>query len=211
MKWLNIVFILLITFTLSCITIPQNKLEITHYAIEPEGDFSAADSSFDMSLKALPFTTGALYLGGKIVIRSAKGTTDYYYYHRWLAPPENMLRDIFTENMSQWKIYGKGVFQNSMGIVPSHEISCRLNKLDAVNKGQQSEAHLGINLTLTAVDPLTLQRTLILQKQYSYSESRDNEFVQSFISAVNVMTAQWLKDVRSDLELILIEESLKNQ
>jgi len=190
-------------------TVPQNKIEIKRYAIEPTGEFTPADSSLNLSLKIVPFTVDALYRGGRVIYRDETGGADYYYYHRWIAAPENQLADLLAANMLQWELFAKGVFQDDTGIIPTHEINCRLTQLDAYNIRKTNQAKLGLNLSLTSIDQQTYEKTVIFQKGYSFTAIRDDGNVPSFIAAVDTLAGQWLNALRTDLQPLFIEEAKK--
>ena len=209
MKPIRTIAIIIAISITGCMTVPQNKIEIKRYAIEPIGEFTSADTSLNLSLKIVPFTVDALYRGGRIIYRDETGGADYYYYHRWIAPPENQFADLLAANMMQWGLLADGVFQDDTGIIPTHEITCRLTALDAYNIRRANRAVLEINLSLTSIHPKTLRKSLIFQRQYSFATDRKDGNVPSFIAAVDTLAGQWLNAVRVDLQPIFLREAEK--
>ena len=188
----------------SCFTVPKEEIEIYRYAIHPPGDFLPAETTIPAALKIAPFTADALYRGGRIIYRDAKGHTDHYYYHRWLSPPEDQLADILAQNMIEWNLFGKGVFQIDNSFIPNYEIACRLTKLYAVNIRRDHSAEFAVDLAFSQIDTLTYEKVLLFQKRYDLSLARDDGNLESFIPAVDTLAADWLNLVRADVYSALV-------
>lgn len=185
---------------LGCVNIPQVSIDIKRYVLEPEGEFSPADTTLDLSLRVAPFSSDAIYRGARIIYTTSPGVMDYYYYHRWIAPPEYQLADLLTSNLQDWGLFSKGVFQDVNGLTPFHEIQCRLTSLCAVNIKREYSAVLEIYIYVNAVNRTTYEKSTVFQKKYSLRLERDNDNVSSFIEAANILVGQWLQEVRSDLK-----------
>lgn len=200
-----IIFALLILS--SCFTVPKEEIEIHRYAIHPAGESVAADTSLLTSIRIAPFTADAVYRGNRMIFRDSKGRTEHYYYHRWLAPPEDQLADLLTTNFCDWNVFSQGVFQIDNGLVPEFEIACRLNTLYAVNIRKDYHAVLEVDVILTKIDPADYNKTLIFQKQYALTLPREDGNIGTFSSAVDTLTFNWFTQLRGDLLPVLLEHT----
>ncbi len=192
-----------------CLKIPQESIHIQRYAIAPVGDFSVAGTTLNISVRVLPFGADAVYQGNRIVYQNRYGETNYYFYHRWAAPVELQFANLLSSNLMRWGFFGAGVWQSDKGILPDYEIEGRLNALYAVNQKNDSRAMLEITVHVFYLNPVTLGKELVFQKQYAMRAPRDDENVSSFIQAVNNLSGLWLQQVRNDLGPFFIQDTAK--
>jgi ABC-type uncharacterized transport system auxiliary subunit len=192
-----------------CLKIPQESIHIQRYAIEPVGDFSIAGTTLNLSIRVLPFAADAVYQGNRIVYQNRYGETNYYFYHRWAAPVELQFSNLLSANLMRWGFFGGGVWQSDKGILPDYEMEGRLNALYAVNQKSDSRAMLEITVNIFYLNPTTLGKELVFQKQYAMRAPRDNESVASFIQAVNNLCGLWLQQLRNDLGPFFIQDNAK--
>ncbi|MBC8204882.1 hypothetical protein ISS30_04440 [bacterium] len=197
----------LILFISGCMTIPREQLVIKRFAIEPPVYHNPADTTLNLSLKVTLFDASEIYKGDRIIYQSGAGEMNYYYYHRWIAPPEKMLYEIFTSNMLEWGLFHNGVFQHDIGIIPTHEVQGKLTNLYAQNIRGKYSAVFHYNLMVFAVSPDTFQKTLIFQKEYKITRERKNDNVFSFIQETNIITAEWINQLKDDLLPLFIAEA----
>jgi len=190
-----------------CVSIPREKIEIERYSIDPPETIVKSDTTFDLTLFVQPFQGDAENRGDRILFREDQHTLNYYYYHRWIVPPEKNLTDILATTLTKWKMFGGGVFEQETGIVPTHEIHGRLLDLHAENGRKDRSAILEIKLTVIRIHPETYLHTPIFQKIYLVAEPRPNTSVESYITAVNNAVEQWLLLVRYDLEALFLQEA----
>ena len=203
--------ILVILFTLlilsSCFTVPKEEIEIHRYAIHPAGESVPADTVLPISIRIAPFSADAVYRGNRMIYRDSKGRTEHYYYYRWLAPPEDQFADLLTTSFYEWNLFSQGVFQVGNGLVPDYEISCRLNKLYAVNIRKDYHAALEMDVILTKIDPADYNKTMIFQKRYEFVQPRKDGNVGTFSAAVDTLTFNWFTQLRGDLLPVLQEHA----
>ena len=109
--------VLLLMFA-GCFTIPQETIEVHQYILESKNDTTICDTTLNISLKIDSFTADALYKGKRIIYKDRDDKTGYYYYHRWLAPPESQLADMLADDLSEWGMFEGGVFRTSTGLAP---------------------------------------------------------------------------------------------
>jgi ABC-type uncharacterized transport system auxiliary subunit len=198
--WVLVLFLLLFT---GCVNIPQQQIKIDHYPIQPYGEFARADTTLDISLKINRFTVDSAYRGFRMVYLNEMNELSYYYYHRWMTSPEWMLADALAVNFRNWGLIGGGLFQEDYSVLPTHELSGRLNKLYAINVKDEYQAILRITITLSRIEQPSFEGNLLFQKQYSYNIAREDASVVSYIAAVDSAAGLWLGDLRRDLEPIL--------
>ena len=202
-QFIPVILLALIFF--SCFTVPKEEIEIHRYAVHPAGEFVPADTSLPLSIRIAPFTADAVYRGNRMIYRDSKGRTEHYYYHRWLAPPEDQLADLLTTNIYEWNVFNHGVYQIDNGLIPDLEFNCRLNSLYAVNIRKEYHAILELDVILTRIDPVKYNKTLIFQKQYKFTQPRKNGNIDTFAAAVDTLSSQWFMQLRQDLLPLLTE------
>ena len=207
MKILKIFPLFLILFFVGCFSVPQETIEIKRYSIKPETNLKPSDQALPLSLRVATFNADAIFRGSRMVYCEREQVTDYYYYHRWIAPPEHLLEDALAVDLFNWGFFGGGVFQTESGVFPTHELRGRLTGLYANNIRGEYQAVMEIRLQLFEISPETYEHRLVFQKQYSYSEEREDSNVPSFIAAVNRMAGIWIQEVRNDLKQILTEKT----
>ena len=209
MKTKKLIILILLAILSGCISFPRERIDVKRYSINPTSDSVKADTSLDFSVKIVPFDASQTYKGDRIIYRDEDEEMNYYYYNRWIAPPEKMLFEVFAANLFQWGLFDGGVFQRDIGVAPTHEIHGKVTHLYANNIHNQYQAVLHFNLIVLAVEPTTYKKTLIFQKEYRLFRERKNSSIKSFIEEVNLLAGDWLDQVKSDLELVFMEEAIK--
>jgi ABC-type uncharacterized transport system auxiliary subunit len=200
-----------------CVRIPRERLEIRRYSLDaptipepPDTEFpgaAARASVLPVSVLLSPFTADARQRGERMLFRSDENRLEYYFYHRWIASPEKMIEDILASELEQWGTCGGGLYRADAGLVPTHEILGRLTALYADNRKNEYAAILEVALTVTRVDPKTLEKTIAFQKTYAVTEPRKNDRVDTFVQAANRAVERWLIELRPDLERVFREDA----
>ncbi len=196
-----------------CMRIPRERLEIRRYSLEapaipepPDTEFpgaAARASVLPVRVLLSPFTADARQRGERMLFRSDEDQLEYYYYHRWIASPERMIEDLLATEVTRWGIFGEGLHRADAGLVPTHEILGRLTALYADNRKKRHAAVLEMELTVLKIDPVTVEKTVVLQKTYRVTEPRPNNRVDTFVPAANRAVMRWLIELRPDLEAAL--------
>lgn len=204
---IRLLFFPIILFLLAgCVNIPREKIEISRYSLDPPLKIEPSDTSFTLAIHILPFVASAEQHGDRILFKSDGHRMDYYFYHRWIIAPEGALTDIVASDLLQWGMFGDGVFQQEIGLVPTHEIGGRLIDLYANNIRGEESAVLEVKLTVMRIHPSTYMKMMVYQKSYRVVERRQDSSVDSFVLAANAAVEQWLALVRYDLEALFLEE-----
>ncbi|MBZ0266375.1 ABC-type transport auxiliary lipoprotein family protein [bacterium] len=206
MKIRHIFFLFVLFLLAGCVNIPREKIEISRYSLDPPLMIEPSDTSFALAVHILPFIASAEQHGDRILFKGDQHRMDYYFYHRWIIAPEGALTDILASDLLQWGMFGDGVFQQEIGLVPTHEIGGRLIDLYANNVRGEESAVLEVKLTVMRVHPGTYMKMLVYQKSYRIVESRQDGSVDSFVLAANAAIEQWLALVRYDMEALFLEE-----
>ncbi len=192
---------------MGCVSIPRDELQVVRYSLDATPVTSTADTTLPLTLQIIPFQANAQQRGERILFRAGPQRMDYYFYHRWIVSPEKMLSDALAENLQEWNLFAGGILQTETGIIPTHEVYGRLNKLYAVNIRNQYKAVLEITLTLIRIEPATYEKTIIYQWTYPIEVERDDNRVDSFIESANLAVEEWLSRVRSDVRPIFESEA----
>jgi len=187
------------------VRIPREQIKVKRYAIDTPPAPARVETPLRLTLLVAPFQADARQKGERINYRDEVHGMDYYYYHRWIVSPAQMLGDALAEHILNWGIC-RSIVRTEVGIVPTHELHGRLISLYADNIKNQESAHFEATLTLLRVDPKTYERETIFQKDYPIVVPRKNKRIESYVEAVNQAVAEWFTQVREDLEPILREE-----
>lgn len=166
-----------------------------------------SDTTFNLAINVQPFTADAEQRGDRLLYRHDEHTMNYYYYHRWLVSPEDMLTDIVAVTLTRWGLFGKGVYQRETGVIPTHEIHGRLVDMYAVNIRKQQRAVFVIKITVLRISPENFTKMPVFQKTYQITHPRNNGGVESYVSALNDTVEEWLMLLQYDLEAVMLEEA----
>jgi ABC-type uncharacterized transport system auxiliary subunit len=205
-----------LTLAAGCVRIPRERLEIRRYSLDaptipepPDTEFpgaAARASVLPVRVLLSPFSADARQRGERMLFRSDENRLEYYFYHRWIASPEKMIEDILASELEQWGTCGGGLHRADAGLIPTHEILGRLTALYADNRKNEYAAILEVALTVTRVDPKTMEKSIAFQKTYTVTEPRKNNRVDTFVQAANRAVERWLIEVRPDLERVFQED-----
>lgn len=194
-----------------CFTVPKEEIKIFRYAMESKAHFEPADTTLPYCLHVTAFGAASVYKGSRVIYKDAEGHTDHYYYHRWLAPPEDQLADLLAQNFFDWNFWGKGVFLGECGFIPTHEIRCHLEKLAAVNVKKNLVALMSVEVFFAEIDPKTFEKRLIFQKKYSLSYERENNTAGSFIDGCSANADEWMRLLRDDIYNLLVTKPTQDK
>ena len=203
---LLLVLMLLVVVT-GCVRLPRESLEVNRYSIDLPEQSWMSDTSYGLTLLVSPFQASPQQRGDRIFYRDDEHAMNFYYYHRWVISPEQMIGELFTQTLLQSGWFKGGVFQGESGVLPTHEIQGRLLTLYADNRRGHDQAVLEIKLTLLRINPQSFHKEVVFQKSYPLEVVRENNHVESYVEAVNRGVNEWLEQVRVDLEKYLGAEA----
>lgn len=192
-----------------CLSIPRENLEIVRYSFHPMELEEPEESSFDGALMVLPFQANATQRGDRMVYRDEDHERATYFYHRWIAAPQQLLADLITEDMIQSGLFEGGVYQMTTGLTPTHELQGRLVEMYADNREGKEAAVLEVMINVFRIDPVSFNKLLVEQKPYRYRVERNDGTVDSYIPAITEAMSRLLSELRTDMAWILEHGSAK--
>lgn len=199
--------LLAVTLVLTgCFSLPRENLEIVRYSPRPDDLGARADTTFPHALAILPFESAATQPGDRIVRLGENQEMASYYYHRWIAPPDELISDILTEDLTESGLFGQGVFRQTVGTAPRYELRGRLVHLYADNRPRAERAVFEVVVSVFRLEPPLYQKTLALQRTYHFERPRGDNRVASYVPATTASIAEWLTDLRADLTTIMLED-----
>ena len=192
-----------------CVRLPREPLEIHRYSIDLPDSTWSADTTLALTILVNPFLASSQQRGDRIYFRDgdAERSMNSYYYHRWVTSPERMMGDVLAQCLARSGLFEGGVFQGETGVIPTHEIQGRLATLYANNKRGHYNAVFDLKLTVFRIDPATFEKSVIFQENYPIEVPRRNNYVPSYVDAVNDAVTLWLEQVRRDLVPLFKEEA----
>lgn len=202
------VLVLALGLLVGCVRLPRESLEVERYSIDLPDSAWTVDERLPFTLYVPAFQASAQQRGDRIFFRDGDRTKNFYFYHRWVVAPEQMIGDVLARDLERSNLFGGGVFQGETGMVPTHEIQGRLVELYADNTRGKDRAVLEIKLTLFRIDPVDFKKETIFQKSYPFDVARDNGYVKSFVDVVNGAMGRWLDEVHADLLPLFQAEAL---
>ncbi|MCB2200216.1 hypothetical protein KQI63_12465 [bacterium] len=191
--------ILTVGLLVGCVRLPRESLEVDRYSIDLPDSVWAADETLPITLYIPAFQSSAQQRGDRIFFRDGDRMMNFYFYHRWVVSPEQMIGDVLARDLERSGLFGGGVFQDETGMIPTHEIQGRLVELYADNTRGGYRAVLEIKLTVFRIDPVSYEKKTVFQKSYPFELERDNGYVKSFVDVINGLMASWLDEVHADL------------
>lgn len=201
--------LLLVPFILmlaGCFSLPRENLKIHRYTFRPEMIGTVeADTTIGRSLSILPFYASSPLHADRILFVEEKSEMSTYYYHRWIGSPENMLTSLAIEDLTEWGLFGEGVFTQPFGIVPSYEMQGHLLHMHADNRRGRTVADFEVVISVFAISPETMKKQIVMQKTYSILEDRENDRVESYIPAASRAVEKFFEELHEDLSITIID------
>ena len=191
---------------IGCVRLPRESLEVNRYSIDLPPQEWSAEKALPIALYIPSFQVTPQQRGDRITYRDSERTMNFYFYHRWVVAPEQMIGDVLSRDLERSGLFGGGVFQGDTGMIPTHEIQGRLVELYADNTRGSYRAIFEVKLTLFRINPKSFDKETIFQKSYPIEVERGDGYVESFVEAVNQGMAEWLNQVHTDLVPLFEEE-----
>jgi ABC-type uncharacterized transport system auxiliary subunit len=203
-----LLLVLLVFLVGACVRVPRDALEIRRYAIDLPAAPESTETVPGLTVLVRPLQTGGTQKADRMMYREAAHRMDYYFYHRWIAPPSRMVGDALVSYLTEWSLFGGGVVRPTDGVIPTHEILCRLENLLGDNSGDGATTKLEVTLTIMRFSGGDVGEELLFQKTYTIVRDRKDRRITSYVGAANEAVGEWLDQVRVDIEPLFREEAV---
>lgn len=125
---------------------------------------------------------------------------DYYVYHRWITEVPEMISDYFANRYIQREVFRNGVAQSGSALLPEYILEAKILEMVADNREESSSVVLKISVSIVDVEPLRVERPVILQKTYEQRVARRNTGVESIPEAYSEALANIADQLLVDME-----------
>lgn len=179
----------------SCSSAP----EIRYYKLAMPEVEPAANAEPSLGSIAIEYlSSDAAYDDTRIVYRKSPYRLDYYYYHRWSAPPSVMITDALRQ-----AFVDSGRFSSVAGGFTSKTeliLSGRLVSLEEVDVDEESwEARLVLDLQLHRTSDGALLWSQQIKNKQSVDERNPEGVAKALSEATYALSAQLIQQIEEQL------------
>lgn len=191
----SVLLVILCLCSASCSSAP----EIRYYKLampEAEPSTTAEPSLGSIAIEYL--SSDAAYDDTRIVYRKSPYRLDYYYYHRWSAPPSVMITDALRQAFVDSGRFSSvaGGFTNNTELI----LSGRLVSLEEVDVDEESwEARLVLDLQLHRASDGALLWSQQIKNKQSVDERNPEGVAKALSEATYALSAQLIKQIEAQL------------
>ncbi len=168
----------------SCISLKSDYQPTSYYRLEQKGTSIQTVDTLPGTLYIRTFTTNEEYNNDHIVyFNKDSRQVDYYVYHRWLAEMPDMVTDFVANRYIEKNVFRKGIAQSGSAL-PDYILEGKVLEMIADNGSSNAgSVLLKIQITLINVEPMEIERPVILQRVYESSVKRANDNAASIPAA----------------------------
>lgn len=206
-------FLIITTFSFSaCINIKSEYPNINYYKLTSEIVNIEKKDTIDCALQIRNFGISDEYKTDRLLVKwvdDKETNLKVYYYHRWLAPFEDMFTDFLIKRMNEANSFTGGVLKSSTLAMPDYIIEGRILEMQSVS----SESSLpGSNFIELVVNAGLMKRSdgkagldIVFNKTYSQKIVRRDNSIASIAEGLS-KAASYI----SDMIMIDVQNSLDN-
>lgn len=191
----SVLLLLLSMCAASCSSAP----EIRYYKLAmPEVERPANVEASLGSIAIEYLSSDAAYDDTRIVYRKSPYRLDYYYYHRWSAPPSVMITDALRQSFVDSGRFSSvaGGFTNNTELI----LSGRLVSLEEVDVDAESwEARIVLDLQLHRASDGALLWSQQVKNKQSVDERNPEGVAKALSEATSALSADLIKKIELQL------------
>lgn len=133
----------------NCVSIRTQYPAITFYILETQ----PIDTSYPPIEAAIfipSFTINAEYSSPRIAIVQPSGILSRSFYHRWAAPPEELVTESIVQQLRHYGIFAKGIYREFSHFLPEYLLTGHIATFAAYYDEQRNryEARVSICFSL---------------------------------------------------------------
>lgn len=169
----------------SCISLKSDYQPTSYYRLEQKATSIQTVDTLPGTLYIRTFTTNEEYNNDHIVyFNEDSRQVDYYVYHRWLAEMPDMVTDFVANRYIEKNVFRKGIAQSGSALLPNYILEGKVLEMIADNGGNNAgSVVLKLQITLINVEPMAIERPVILQRVYETRVKRTSSNTSSIPAA----------------------------
>jgi ABC-type uncharacterized transport system auxiliary subunit len=212
MKYLS--FLLLIIFVTGCINLKDDYPVIEFYRLNQEKQKFQNIGQITGVLQIRDFTISEEADSDQLIVLNGTTRLEKYYYHRWIAGPDDLVTDFMVERFNRMKTFSGGALRTSSVLLPDFILEGEVLDMSAHNSESDevdaNYVYMAIHINLIKRDPLKIDKTILLNKIYEGRVSRkNNEIINvapAFSYLISDLTDQLIFDVQSMISKSKLED-----
>lgn len=196
----RILAITLVLFALGCGSTPKN---IRYYQVVPPDQ---GEPSGDLIIGVEPFYADGPYSDQRIVFRESSYRVDYYYYHRWSAPPGLLVSEYLRtslQNSGHFKTVLSGFTADATAMVGGRVVA--FEEID--HDSDEWRAHVTLDFYLR--DGQT--GVLIWSKQISEEEVASEQSPEGIAKAMSIALGRITERVAPEISRVTAQAINKRE
>ncbi len=158
----------------SCISLKSSYQPTVYYRLQQKSTSIQTTDTLPGTLYIRSFTTNEEYNNDHIVyFNDNVRQVDFYVYHRWLTEVPDMITDFIANRYIEKNIFRNGVAQSGSALLPDYILEGKVLEMIADNGNSNPGAvTMKIQIALINIEPMEIERPVILQRVYEASVKR---------------------------------------
>ena len=168
----------------SCISLKSDYQPTSYYRLQqPSTSIQTADT-LPGTLYIRTFTTNEEYNNDHLLYYTDDvRQVDYYVYHRWISEMPDLVTDFIANRYIEKNVFRTGVVQSSSTLIPNYILEGKVLEMIADNSAEPGSVLIRVQISLINVEPMQVDRPVILQRVYEASARRTNTNASSIPAA----------------------------
>ncbi len=199
MKKLPLIFMILFVLAInntSCLNLRSQSKRISYYALDSRSPKVEGLSPLPFTLKILPFSSIKPYNTRRIIYKEGRFNLDSYAYHRWIAPPGDMVSQIIIRDFRESGLF-KAIISGNVPLPSSFYLEGTVE--DFLHSGMKEEGRAILKVNIILFKKKGLNPDIIFQKTYSAStpcpETMPEDIARAMSSSMEVISRDILMDI----------------
>lgn len=197
----KILFLLLCTACLAtgCFSIRTEYQPTVFYRLVQKPSAIRVADTLPGTLYIRTFAANEEFNNDHIVFLRNNTEIDFYSYHRWISEAPEMVTDFVTNRYINGNMFRKGIIGSGSALVPNYILEGKILQMVA-NNGESNDVTLELQVTVVGLEPMKVERPVILQKVYAKTVARNNNTAASIPDAYSEALSSISDELLVDLE-----------
>jgi ABC-type uncharacterized transport system auxiliary subunit len=166
------IFLLLFCWIMAvgCLDLKQPAVEIDYYTLEYTPPVIAERPTLPVVLQVLPLGCATLYQSTQMMYRPAPYKREAFVYHRWRTGPGQIVTAGLARDFQHSALF-EAVVPTGSHAPATHRLEGTVEEFYARSENDSWLAILTLSITVTAVSDEHVRRPVVLQQQFSMSQT----------------------------------------
>lgn len=206
--WLVVLLLIIPLLISGCISVKQPAVTLTYYTLDyapPKIDSGPVKATIALGR----FRAAPPYAGTRIIYQDSTLQTNHYAYHRWQAPPGDMVAGMFRRDLQSCGLFGP---------ITHHDSALRADYLIEADIDEFLEKdgdtwQASLRLTITLLRQETQKVVPVMQHSYEAMEPCSKKNPRALAQAMSLALATISAEVIRDTHQAIAKDSssLKNR